>query len=124
MKYDKNLTARIVAEYNSGSSAAQIATALTLETGESVPERSIIAKLSSLGIYRKKTYLTKRGETPVKKEEYITRIAKLLDVNAEILESLEKVNKNVLQLIETALGDPKPAQLPAVASNLSQNVFA
>jgi hypothetical protein len=124
MKYDKNLTARIVAEYTSGSSAAQIASALTLECGESVPERSIIAKLSSLGIYRKKTYLTKRGETPVKKEEYITRIAKLLDVNAEILESLEKVNKNVLQLIETGLTDPKPAQLPATASNLSQNVFA
>ena len=114
MKYDKILTARIVTEYNNGSSAAQIASALTLECGESVPERSIIAKLSSLGIYRKKTYLTKRGETPVKKEEYITRIAKLLDVNAEILESLEKVNKNVLQLIETGLTDPKLPQLPAV----------
>jgi len=123
MKYDKNLTARIVAEYNNGSSAAQIASALTLECGESVPERSIIAKLSSLGIYRKKTYLTKRGETPVKKEEYITRIAKLLDVNAEILESLEKVNKNVLQLIETALGDPKPPQLQATAPKMPQNVF-
>ena len=123
MKYDKILTARIVDEYSAGSSAAQIATALTLETGESVPERSIIAKLSSLGIYRKKTYLTKRGETPVKKEEYITRIAKLLDVNAEILESLEKVNKNVLQLIETGLTDPKLPQLPAVADKHSQNVF-
>ena len=118
MKYDKNLTARIVAEYNNGSSAAQIASALTLECGESVPERSIIAKLSSLGIYRKKTYLTKRGETPVKKEEYITRIAKLLDVNAEILESLEKVNKNVLQLIETGLTDPKLPQLPATAPKM------
>jgi len=123
MKYDKNLTARIVTEYGTGASAAQIAAALTLELGEAVPERSIIAKLSSLGIYRKKTYLTKRGETPVKKEEYITRIAKLLDVNAEILESLEKVNKNVLQLIETALGDPKPAQLPPVDAKQQQNVF-
>lgn len=108
MKYDKTTTARIVAEYTAGSSAQQIALALTLETGEAVPERSIIAKLSSLGIYRKKTYLTKRGETPVKKEEYITRIAKLLDVNAEILESLEKVNKNVLQLLENALVAPAP----------------
>jgi len=124
MKYDKNLTARIVAEYNNGSSAAQIASALTLECGESVPERSIIAKLSSLGIYRKKTYLTKRGETPVKKEEYITRIAKLLDVNAEILESLEKVNKNVLQLIETGLTDPKPQQLVPASPEISKNVFA
>ena len=123
MKYDKILTARIVAEYNNGSSAAQIASALTLECGESVPERSIIAKLSSLGIYRKKTYLTKRGETPVKKEEYITRIAKLLDVNAEILESLEKVNKNVLQLIETGLTDPKPQQLVLTSQEMPKNVF-
>jgi len=123
MKYDKILTARIVDEYAAGSSAAQIASALTLETGESVPERSIIAKLSSLGIYRKKTYLTKRGETPVKKEEYITRIAKLLDVNAEILESLEKVNKNVLQLIELGLTDPKLPQSEPVAHKQQQNVF-
>jgi len=123
MKYDKMTTARIVTQYGTGASAAQIAAALTLELGESVPERSIIAKLSSLGIYRKKTYLTKRGETPVKKEEYITRIAKLLDVNAEILESLEKVNKNVLQLIASALTDPKLPQLPTVAQDKSQNVF-
>ncbi len=68
-----------------------------------MPLRSIIAKLSSLGIYKKKEYLTKRGETPIKKEEYITRIAVLLDVNAEILESMEKCNKNVLQLIESRL---------------------
>lgn len=68
-----------------------------------VPERSVIAKLSSLGIYKKKEYLTKRGETPIKKEEYIERIAALLDVNSDMLESLEKVNKSVLALLEQKL---------------------
>lgn len=81
-----------------------IALTLTLSQNEPVPERSIIAKLSSLGVYKKKEYLTKRGEVPIKKEEYIDRIAKMLDCNAEFLESLEKVNKAVLALISSKLG--------------------
>jgi len=52
---------------------------------------------------KKKEYLTKRGEVPVKKDEYIERIARLLDVNSDMLESLEKVNKSVLALIERRL---------------------
>ena len=68
-----------------------------------VPERSVIAKLSSLGVYKRKVYLNKRGEPPVKKEEYIERLAKLLEVDLQLLESLEKVNKNVLKLLEQAL---------------------
>jgi hypothetical protein len=76
-----------------------------------VPERSVIAKLSSLGVYQKKSYLNKRGEVPIKKSEHIERIAELLDTNLELLESLEKVNKNVLILIERALQDPKVEQI-------------
>jgi hypothetical protein len=72
-----------------------------------LPERSIIAKLSSLGVYQKKTYVNKRGEVPVRKAEHIERIATLLDCDLELLESLEKVNKVVLKLIEQKL-DPKP----------------
>jgi hypothetical protein len=51
--------------------------------------------------------LNKRGETPVKKSEHIERIAILLNTNLELLESLEKVNKTVLVMIERALQDPK-----------------
>ena len=104
VKYTTELTAQITEAYNSGKSAAEIA------EGLDVPERSIIAKLSSLGIYKKKEYRTKRGEVPVKKGEYIERIAALLDVNAEMLESLEKVNKQVLALLVTKLPDPKSEQ--------------
>ena len=109
MKYTPELTKRIVDEYNAGTSILAISMALESEQFgngkevEPVPERSIIAKLSSLGVYKKKEYLTKRGEIPVKKEEYIERIAKLLDVNAETLESLEKVNKSVLALLALKL---------------------
>lgn len=62
-------------------------------------ERSLIAKLSSLGIYRKSPYLNKNGELPKKKEVYIEELAELLGVEAEELDSMVKVNKNVLELL-------------------------
>lgn len=111
MKYDQALTKQLLDMYEQGVSVPDISMTFTLLANEPVPERSIIAKLSSLGVYRKKEYVTKRGETPVKKSELIDRIAILLDTNSEFLESLEKVNKAVLILISTRLGaesDPKP----------------
>lgn len=97
MKYTKEITDKLAADYQAGVEVAVIAAELD------VPERSVIAKLSSLGIYKRKTYLNKQGNPPVKKEEYIERIATLLDTNLELLESLEKVNKSVLIMIEKAL---------------------
>ena len=106
MKYTPELTQQLLDAYRSGQTPEALSAMFTLQEGEEVPVRSIIAKLSSLGVYKKKEYLTKRGELPIKKEEYIERIAVLLDVNAEILESLEKVNKSVLALIEKRLMEP------------------
>jgi hypothetical protein len=109
MKYTKEITDKIVNDYNANIAVKSIAEELK------VPERSIIAKLSSMGIYQKRKYLNKRGEVPVKKFEMIERLAKLLEVPSDQLESLEKVNKNVLKLLETKLtsdksyqSDPKP----------------
>lgn len=106
MKYTPELTQQLLDAYKGGQTPEALSAMFTLQEGEEVPVRSIIAKLSSLGVYKKKEYLTKRGELPIKKEEYIERIAVLLDVNAEILESLEKVNKSVLALIERRLLEP------------------
>jgi len=97
MKYDHEITEKLKVDYLGGTPVSVLA------EGLGVPERSVIAKLSSLGVYKKKEYLTKRGELPVKKEEYIERIARLLEVNSDILESLEKVNKSVLALLERRL---------------------
>ena len=101
MKYTKEIIDRMVQDYQAQVPVATIAAELEL------PERSIIAKLSSLGVYHKKTYVNKRGEVPVKKSEHIERISVLLDCDLELLESLEKVNKVVLKLIESRLSDPK-----------------
>ena len=93
MKYTKEITDKLIQDYKSG------VTVQTLAEQLQVPERSVIAKLSSLGCYQKKQYLNKRGEIPVKKSEHIEQLAELLQVEQERLESLEKVNKLVLQLL-------------------------
>lgn len=104
MRYTKEITDRIIELYNTKVPILAIATEL------GVPERSVIAKLSSVGVYRKKAYVNKRGETPVKKSQHITELAHALDCDVELLESLEKVNKNVLVMLLKALqakSDPK-----------------
>lgn len=102
MKYDKIATDRLTQVYTANPTNS---TVLALAAEFNVPDRSIIAKLASLGIYKRKEYLDKRGEKPLKKEKYVERIAELLGKDTELLESLEKVNKNVLKLLEAALSE-------------------
>lgn len=102
--YTPEVEKKLTEDYNSGVPAEELAAQLGTTT------RSVIAKLSSMGLYKRKGYVDKRGEIPVKKAEYVDRIALLLDVTIDRLESLEKVNKSVLKLIEDALKANKPAQ--------------
>ena len=112
MKYSKEITDRLIHDYQNGSKISELAAQL------SVPERSVIAKLSSMGVYQRKAYVNKRGEPPTKKAQHIEKIAKLLRMDLELLESLEKVNKSVLLVIERELeaaralqsSDPKVEQ--------------
>ena len=62
--------------------------------------RSIIGKLSRLGVYEKKQYVSKTGERPVTKLEYCARIARVLELNVE---GLEKAPKEVLKQIAVRL---------------------
>lgn len=97
MKYTTESSNQMLADFAAGQTVKEIAAKLD------VPTRSVIAKLSSLGAYTKKSYVNKRGESPIKKEAYIEKIAQLLGVNLDLMESLEKANKNVLILLEKAL---------------------
>ena len=97
MKYTNEIALQLAKDYQQGVSTKDLASQLD------VPERSVIAKLASMGVYKRKEYTNKRGDLPIKKEVYVERIAKLLNTNVELLESLEKVNKNVLKLLEDAL---------------------
>lgn len=102
IKYTKELIDKMLLLYSQEVPVEEIALALSTEDNQ-ITKNSVIAKLSSLGVYKSKQYLNKQGEVPVRKSEYIERIAELLKVNAEIVESLEKVNKNVLALLQKAL---------------------
>lgn len=97
MKYTPELVQKITADRNLGATPKEIALKYELS------ERSVIAKLSSLGLYQRKKYVNKQGDPPIKKEQYVENIANLLGKNVELLESLEKVNKNVLKMLQEAL---------------------
>ena len=105
-KYTQEIVDRMVQDYHLKIPVEKIAGELK------VPTRSVIAKLSSLGVYRKREYRTKQGTTPVAKAELIEQLATQLECAPELLDSLEKCNKLVLQRILTALkstqSDPKP----------------
>lgn len=93
MKYTKEQTDLLVKLYGENKTVPEICSILN------VPSKSVIAKLSCMGLYKKKQYVTKRGEVPVKKEAYIEKLAKLLEVDVESLESLEKCTKPILALL-------------------------
>ena len=114
MKYSKEVTDRLVQDYQAGTPVEKLAQELQ------VPSRSIIAKLSSLGVYKRKQYVNKRGEPPRKKSEYIESIATLLNLDLELCESLEKTNKLLRGLIEERLqlaADLSDPKLPQAATN-------
>lgn len=93
--YTPEVTAMITERYKADNSCVP---QLAAELG--VNKRSVIAKLASLGIYNKPPYLTKRGTLPVPKAKYIESLSEMLDIDISILDSLEKVTKQALVLME------------------------
>ena len=93
VNYTPEQTAKIVADYAAGVTVEQMAEAL----GKSV--RSVVAKLSREGVYKKKTYTTKTGEAVVKKDEWADYIGQALGLTEADTESLTKANKTALAKI-------------------------
>lgn len=59
--------------------------------------RSIIAKLATLGIYKRVPYRTKSGEAPMPKAVYAERLGELLGLEDFEVEQLEKLTKSLLK---------------------------
>lgn len=95
--YSADVTVSLLAAYAGGSTVEQLAEKFAKTT------RSIVAKLSREKVYVKKAYVTKAGSAPVSKEQYVANIAAFLNIGSDKLESLEKANKGVLQILENAL---------------------
>jgi len=91
--YTSEQTAKIVQDYQAGVAVEAIAEAV----GKSV--RSVVAKLSREGVYKAKSYVSKTGERPVKKD-FVAAILLLTEAETE---SLTKANKTALAKILQAV---------------------
>ena len=104
VNYTAEQTATAVEAYTTGATVEQIAEKL----GKSV--RSVVAKLSREGVYKKKEYKTKNGETVVKKDAHADAIGAILGLPENDIESLTKANKAALKAIFEALANSKPIE--------------
>lgn len=102
VNYTPEMTAKMVADYNSGVTVESIAESL----GKTV--RSVVAKLSREGVYKKKEYVSKTGEKPVKKDAHADAIGAILRLSEGEIDSLTKANKSALKAIFEALANSKP----------------
>ena len=102
VNYTAEQTAKIIADYQAGVAVEQIASTM----GKTV--RSIVAKLSREKVYVAKTYVSKTGEKPVKKDVTADAIGAILRLSENDIDSLTKANKSALKAIFDALANSKP----------------
>ena len=102
VNYTPEQTTKMVADYQAGVTVEKIAEAL----GKTA--RSVVAKLSREGVYKKKEYKTKTGEAVVKKDAHADAIGAILRLPENDIESLTKANKSALKAIFEALANSKP----------------
>lgn len=102
VNYTKEQESRMNVVYNPDAAEVERVEAVELLAEEfDKSTRSIIAKLTAMQLYVPKTYKSKTGKAPEKKESIVTDIAKALEVNE--LPGLEKATKNTLLRIRKAL---------------------
>lgn len=99
MTYSEDLTAEIVREYEANPTRETV-DAIASRIDKSV--RSVIAKLSSAGVYKTPQRTTKTGEVIEKKEEMVTQICTWLGIEAL---TLAKTGKQDLKKVRDALRD-------------------
>jgi hypothetical protein len=97
VNYTPEQTAQMVEAYKAGVTVEQIANGM----GKTV--RSVVAKLSREGVYRKKEYVTKTGEKPASKDIHAEQIGAHLQLSEGEVDSLTKANKSALVKILAAL---------------------
>ena len=102
VNYTPEQTAEILAGYMAGETVEALAERMCKST------RSIVAKLSREGVYKKKEYVGKTGEKPVKKDVHADAIGAILQLPENDIDSLTKANKTALKAIFDALANSKP----------------
>jgi hypothetical protein len=90
VNYTPEQTATMLADYAQGVAVEAIAESL----GKTV--RSVVAKLSREGVYKRKEYVSKTGERPVRKDATADEIGKIAGLSEGEVDSLTKANKTAL----------------------------
>jgi hypothetical protein len=101
LNYTPEQTTKMVADYQAGVSVDTLAQ----ELGKTV--RSIVAKLSREKVYQAKTYVSKTGEAPIKKDVHADFIGMALGLTEADTESLTKANKVALAKIADFIRNEK-----------------
>jgi hypothetical protein len=95
--YTQEMIDRMLADYQANPTRETVD---TLAESFNKTARSVISKLSTLGVYQKAERVTKRGEPIIKKEVYIAQIQEALSIE---LPSFEKMTKADLQVLADLL---------------------
>jgi hypothetical protein len=72
--------------------------------------KSVVAKLSRMGVYKAKEYTTKTGAVVIKKDAHADAIGAILRLTEAETDSLTKANKTALAKIFEALANSKPIE--------------
>jgi hypothetical protein len=96
----------LAAKADKGLLTIENAEILANEFGKTV--KSVVAKLSRMGLYQKKEYTTKTGDKVIKKDTHADAIGAILKMTENEIDSLTKANKTALVKIFEALANSKP----------------
>lgn len=100
VNYTAEQTAALVEAYKAEPTKATVE-AFAVKFGKTA--KSVVAKLSREGVYKKAEYVGKTGEKPVKKDTVADEIGAALGLTEAETESLAKANKSALAKIANAL---------------------
>ena len=89
--YSQDIIDSMVAQYTANPTRETV-DAISAEIGK--PVRSVISKLSAIGVYQKAEKAAKKAEPIIKKEVYIAQIQEALGIE---LASFDKMTKSDLQ---------------------------
>lgn len=106
--YTPEQTAELKAAYLANPSRETVDT-FAVKFGKGV--KSIVAKLSKEGVYKKAEYVSKTGEKPVKKDDTADAIGKVLGLTENDTGSLAKANKTALVKVFSALANSVPREV-------------
>ena len=94
--YTAEQTTKMIGDYTA-SPTVETVEKLAQEFGKTV--KSVVAKLSREGVYKKKEYVSKTGEKPVKKDALANELQEAFKLTASEADSLTKANKTALAKI-------------------------